>query len=724
MTTIKDNFIKIDGKDSSIILVKKGLKLGLAYFGKKVRGDNFDFLSFYGDEYHANTDETPILHSVFSCTGDGNGREHLVLISDEDGNFTHRFVFENAEEIIPEYDGNFPKSREKESTVKLTFKSLRDELFANIYVSSFKDSSVFAFKTEIINKTGKTVIVKRIMSLQLDIWGSSCEVMTFDGAWARERYKHVSKISSGSYGIESNLGFSSAEHNPFFMVKLKSDDYVATNLLWTGNHKERVEISPMNYVRILTGMNDYNFDYVLKTGETLQSPEAIVCRANSQDKITEEMHGFVINHIIPQRFKNMERPVLLNNWEATSLDFNREKLLKLAKKSAEIGAELFVLDDGWFGGEKGRNVDCEALGDWTDNVKKTGGLDKLQKDINAMGLKFGLWFEPEMINPRSDLFEKHPEFTQIVPGLEPIPKRGQYVLDFANPVVCDYIVEQIENILGYVKLDYIKWDCNRMMTDAFSSSLKFQGAYYYEYMKGFYGVVRKLTENHPEILFEGCSSGGNRFDLGICYYMPQTWCSDNTDARDRVYIQEGTLYGYPQSTIGAHVSITPNQQSGNCTSLESRFNIACIGAFGYEFDLDECSEEELDAMKRQIIYYKEHRKLLQFGKYFRLGDVFSTDRGGWIIVSEDKTEAIAMLVQTKSETNGTLEGVSLKGLEDNFLYEVEMREQSNCNRIPNFKAYGSVLNNGVINIGNIHDDFDKRQNSNSISSRMLYIKKI
>ena len=724
MITIKNNFIKLDGKGSSLVLLQKGNRLGLGYIGSKIDGDNFDFLSYFGDEYHANMDETPILHSIFSSTGDASNREHLVLINDEDGNFIHRFEFVGSKVIKPEYSKKFPESRDKDEMVKLTFKSLKDDLFVNIYISTFKDSSIFAFKTEIVNNTSKTVTVKRIMSLQLDFWGNSCDVITFDGSWARERNKHISHVNAGVYNIESNLGFSSAEHNPFVMVKLKDNDYICSNLVWSGNHKEQVEISPMNYVRYLTGINDYNFDYKLNSGESIESPEAITCRASSEDEITSIMHDFVMNHIIPERFRKMERPVLLNNWEATYLDFTRDKLLSLAKKSAEIGAELFVLDDGWFGGEKGRNVDCEALGDWVDNVKKTGGLDRLKKDINAMGLKFGLWFEPEMINPRSDLFENHPEYIQKVPGLEPLTKRGQYILDFANPEICDYIIDQVGKVIDYVKLDYIKWDCNRMMTDPYSLTLKHQGSYFYDYMVGLYRVINTLTENHPEILFEGCASGGNRFDLGICYYMPQTWCSDNTDARDRVYIQEGTLYGYPQSTIGAHVSITPNHQSGNSTSLESRFNIACIGAFGYEFDLEKCSDADIDTMKKQIAYYKKHRKLLQFGKYHRLGDVYSSNRGGWIIVSEDKTEAIAMLVQTSAETNGTLEGVTFKGLNDNFLYEVEMREQTNCNKIPNFKAFGSALNKGVINIGNIHDDFDKKENSNSISTRLFYIKKV
>ena len=262
------------------------------------------------------------------------------------------------------------------------------------------------------------------------------------------------------------------------------------------------------------------------------------------------------------------------------------------------------------------------------------------------------------------------------------------------------------------------------MTDVSSVALKNQGRYYYEYMRGLYDVFRRIVEAHPNILFEGCSSGGNRFDLGVAYYMPQTWCSDNTDARDRVSIQEGTLYAYPQSTVGAHVSVCPNHQTGNSTALESRFNVACVGAFGYEMDITKCTEEAQNVIKNQISYYKEHRKLLQFGKYYRLGDVFTTNKGGWIIVSEDKSEAIAMVVALNKQTNGTLEGVKLCGLDEDSKYLVEMRKQNNCNAIESFVAFGDTLNNAVINIGDIYSDFDKTQNHNSISTRLLYIKKI
>ncbi len=721
MITKKNNFIKLDGLNSSLVLVQKDTRLGLAHFGKKIKGDNFDYISFYGDEYHSPVEEMFLLHSVFSASGDGNIREPLVLFSDENGNFIHRFKFENSEIIPADYSKIFPCTREKEETVKLTFKSLSSELFVNIYISCFKDSPVYAFKTEIVNKTGKPITVKRIMSLQLDFWGEKADVISFDGAWARERTKHVSTLNAGIFNLETKQGFSSAEHNPFVMLKLNEKDYVASNLIWSGNHKQIVEISQMNYVRYMSGMNDHNFSYILNDGESLEAPEAIACRATSEQEITEIMHDFIMNHIIPERFRKMERPVLLNNWEATYMGFNEEKILSLASKAKELGVELFVLDDGWFGK---RDVDNCSLGDWVDYKEKTGGLRKLRNNIKKMGLKFGLWFEPEMANPDSDLFRAHPEFIQFVPGLEPLRRREQYVLDFANKECRDYIVDLINKVIDEVQMDYIKWDCNRCMTDVGSVALKNQSSYYYEYFKGLYDVFRRLVDAHPNILFEGCSSGGNRFDLGVAYYMPQTWGSDNTDARDRVLIQEGTLYAYPQSTIGAHVSVCPNHQTGNATSLESRFNVACVGAFGYEMDITKCSEDEQKTIKEQIAYYKEHRKLLQFGKYYRLGDVFTSNKGGWIIVSPDKSEAMVMVVALHKQTNGTLEGFKLCGLDDDAKYLVEMRKQNNCNSIQSFEAYGDALNNGVINLGDIYCDWDKNQNHNSISTRLFYLKKI
>lgn len=721
MITKNNNYIKLDGLNSSLVLVKKDNRLGLAHFGKKIKGNNFDFVSYFGDEYHSPVEETSFLHSVFSATGDGNIREPLVIINDENGNFIHRFKFVDSVVMDADYSKIFPSSRDKEGTVKLTFKSLSNELFVNVYISCFADSSVYAFKTEVVNKTGRPITVQRLMSLQLDFWGESAEVVSFDGAWARERTKHVSKLNAGIFSVETKQGFSSAEHNPFVMLKLKSDDIVASNLIWSGNHKQIVEISQMNYVRYFTGINDHNFSYLLNDGESLESPEAIACRASSEQEITGIMHDFVMNHIVPERFRKMERPVLLNNWEATYMDFNAEKILSLAKKAKELGVELFVLDDGWFGK---RDVDNCSLGDWVDYKEKTGGLRKLRDNIKAMGLKFGLWFEPEMANPDSDLFRAHPEFIQFVPGLDPLRRREQYVLDFANKECRDYVVNIINKVIDEVQMDYIKWDCNRCMTDVNSVALKNQGDYYYEYMRGLYDVFRRLVEAHPEILFEGCSSGGNRFDLGVVYYMPQTWCSDNTDAGDRVFIQEGTLYAYPQSTIGAHVSVCPNHQTGNATSLESRFNVACVGAFGYEMDITKCTKEEQDVIKEQIEFYKKHRNLLQFGKYYRLGDVFSGNKSGWIIVSKDKSEAMVMLLAVHKQTNGTLEGVKLCGLDDDAEYLVEMRKQNNCNAVESFTAFGDTLNNAVINFGDIYSDFDKNQNHNSISTRMFYLKKI
>ncbi len=711
------NNIYLKSADALMILTKTNDNLVLSYVG-----DNFDAdddIMAIGMRLHE-LDGATLQNYIFSCVGDGNHDETLIGITGANGNFTYRFVYQGSE--VADYSASsvLPESHGKEDTLKITYSCLNADIKAYVYISCFKDAGVFAFATELENN-GETVTVNRLLSAQLSFYGRSATVTSFDGGWAKERSKHVSTVNNGVFIIDSKCGYSSSRHNPFVMTKVE-DTVIATNLVWSGNHKEIVEVTPLDKVTIMTGMNDFNFNYTLNKGEKLRSPEGIVCARKCEGKITADMHTFVMNHIVPERFKDMERPIIFNNWEATYFDFNEEKLLKLADMGASLGVELFVLDDGWFGD---RNTDKCGLGDWFDNEKKTGGLKNLKKKINERGLKFGLWFEPEMVCPDSDLYRAHPEFAMQLPNLTPLQTRHQYILDFANPVVCDYIVEKIGKIIAEVGIDYIKWDCNRTMTDVFSPALNNMGEYYYRYMVGLYSVIDRLTSINKNVLFEGCSSGGNRFDLGILRYMPQTWCSDNTDARDRSYIQEGTLYAYPQSTMGAHVSICPNHQSGYSTSIENRFNVVSLGAFGYEMDFNKCTEEEREIIKEQIKYYKEHRRLLQFGKYYRLGDVFNDQLSGWIIVSEDKSEAMAFAVATYKLTNGSdVYKLKLKGLDDNAIYQVSFRKQKNRSDDKEYVLSGSALNKLPFDFGNIFSESDRWQYSNSIATRLVYFKKV
>jgi alpha-galactosidase len=416
----------------------------------------------------------------------------------------------------------------------------------------------------------------------------------------------------------------------------------------------------------------------------------------------------------------MPRPILINNWEATYFDFDFDKIMSLVKKACDIGVEMFVLDDGWFGK---RDNDKSSLGDWLiENPKLKGKLADISEMVKKAGLKFGLWFEPEMVNPDSELFVNHPEFV-MTNGREPILKRNQLMLDLTSEEVQNYLIDSISQIIRKYKIDYIKWDYNRNMTDMYGKNILNQGEYFHRYILGLYRIFSKLNESFPEILFEGCASGGNRYDLGVLYYMPQIWASDNTDASDRLFIQEGTLKGYHHSTMGAHISICPNHQTGNMTSIENRFNIASAGVLGLELDLGKCSEEELKALKEQIAFYKEHKYLFQFGKYYLLDSAFENNTFGWMYISEDKSEAIAVVGCKKKITGIKRTKFYFKGLNENTLYLVQQRKQRNeTSEKRSFNAYGNALMSGSIDLGDVFADNDRDKNSNSIGTRMFYIK--
>jgi len=720
MIEIKDGLIFVNGKDTSLVLIEENNNIGILNFGEKITDIQSSYVLHDKLKNHASFDDNNLLNRIFSFSGDTSNREPLVLFTDENGLFINRFSYNGwTLEQNEIHKGLMPFARNKQQTIKFEFVSLTENLSVFIRISCFEDSSIFSFSTEIVNKSCKKIFVQRLMSVQIDLFGKKAEITSFDGTYLRERQINKSLISNGVYVIDSKCGFSSSTHNPFFILK-NFENYYGFNLIWSGNHKQIIEVSSTNRIRIMSGMNDYCFSYPICKGENLISPEALVICAKNRDTITSEMHNFTLNHIIPPNFKDVERPILLNNWEATYYSFTSEKLLELANKAKMVGIELFVLDDGWFGN---RNNDKSSLGDWFDNKNKTGGLQELKQELKKLGLKFGLWLEPEMVSPDSELFKNNPEFAMTIPDLQPIEQRNQYILDFANENVVNYIFNILNKLLKEISPDYIKWDCNRIITDAYSKALEYQGGYYYKYITGLYKLLEKLKNEFPNILFEGCAGGGNRFDLGILFYMPQNWCSDNTDALDREAIQNGTLYAYPQSTLGAHVSATPNHQTGRDISIEDRFNIACVGAFGYELDLTKLDEQTLNIVKNQIEYYKAHRKLLQFGNYYRLKSENLKYISGFIIVSKDKKEAMAFIISKECDTNGENPGISLGWLNPDYVYEIEMRSQSNCQTIKNFIAKGDVLNNVALNLGELINNSDCN-NSKYISSRMLYLKKV
>lgn len=719
MIEIYSDYVKIDGKNVSLIIKKHKERAFLVYCGKYInKAEDYAVFARGSWESDGSNDDGPLSPSVFGSVSEYSSLEPFVCFYDKRGVFCNRFRYIGAEKTEEGFSP-LPTARNKSDVVRLSFKDEISGVTVYQYYSVFSDSGVIAARSEIVNDSDGEITVTELSSLQLDFVSDSAGVTCFSGTWIKEFQRNFTELKCGRFEIDSKSGISSAKHNPFFMVNVK-DRVLGFNLVWSGNHKETVEISPYGRVRIQTGINDYNFRYTLKKGETLHSPEAVFTVADGESEITREMHDFALNHIINPEFAYRERPVLINNWEGTGFDFNGEKIYKMAEIAKSAGIELFVLDDGWFGK---RNDDTSSLGDWYDNEKKTGGLKKLADKIHSLGMKFGLWVEPEMISEDSDLYRAHSDWAMKIPNVKPLERRRQLCIDICNPEVKNYLTRTLIDLFKKTGVDYVKWDHNRAMSDIYSQTLTNQGEYFYRYYVNLYSMLRDITGALPEVLFESCASGGSRYDLGMQYFMPQNWASDNTNAYDRLFIQEGTLTAYCQSSMGAHVS--DYRRSVPVISLESEFNVASIGAFGYEFDITKATEKQLQTIKNQVAYYKAHRKLLQFGDYFRLGDgIAESETGGWIVISKDKSEAIAVLINRETGSKRHRPLFALKGLDDNSFYKVTMRPQDNVEEIIEFTAYGDALNSYGVDIEDIRwRETDAHDTSAAFCSRMLYIKR-
>ncbi len=472
----------------------------------------------------------------------------------------------------------------------------------------------------------------------IDLDQTDFTMVTFDGGWVKEAHRHESEIAEGIHIISSTTGGSSNRHNPGVILKKKNatEDTglcFGFNILYSGNHHTAIEKSPNGTLRIENGINPRCFSFELKQGETFETPQSIISFSfDGMNGLSKNFHSFVKKNIVRGEHRNKERPVLINGWEAFMFNFNERKLLHLARQAKKLGVELFVLDDGWFGK---RDSDKAGLGDYSINKKKLPhGLKGLTEKINGIGLQFGLWFEPEMINKDSDLFRKHPEWAITEPRRTPSFGRNQLVLDLTNPDVRNYIVDNVNTILHSHNIAYVKWDMNRHISDMFSKTLQNQGEFFHRFTLGLYDILHRITGANPSILFESCSSGGNRFDLGMLCYMPQVWASDNTDPIERLDIQGGLSCLYPPSTFGAHVSMSPHAQTLRNTPLSTRFNVSAFGLLGYELDLAELTREEKKEVKEQITFYKTYRKTLQFGEFTRQ---FKKNRLIWQIKDENTT---------------------------------------------------------------------------------------
>lgn len=556
----------------------------------------------------------------------------------------------------------------------------------------YEEYPVITRSVRILQKGDQKIRLENMMSASVEFPDMDFEMLQLSGAWSRERYVKTRKLEMGIQAIQSLSGTaSSAEQNPFIALKRPHTtedmgEVYGFSFVYSSNFLAQVEVTPYEMTRVMMGINPQGFSWALKKGEEFQTPEVVMVYSDQGlNGMSQVYHRLYRNHLMRGKWKNRVRPILLNNWEATYFNFTEEKILDIAKKAKEVGVELFVLDDGWFGT---RNDDYQGLGDWFVNKNKLpDGISGLSRKIEAMGLKFGLWVELEMVNKDSDCYRAHPDWLIGAPGRFESHSRHQHVLDFSKPEVVDYIYDSISKILDESAISYIKWDMNRYMSEPFSQGMPAaeQGKTMHKYILGVYDLYTRLTEKYPDILFESCSSGGARFDPGMLYFAPQTWTSDDTDAAEREKIQYGTSFVYPIVSMGSHISAVPNHQMHRYTPLATRANVAYFGTFGYELDLNLLSEEELKEVREQVAFMKKYRELIQIeGDFYRILSPFEGNETAWMVVSRDKKHAVAGYYERLNKVNAAWMRLRFKGLDEKQLYTVKWEENS-------IKAYGNEL---------------------------------
>ncbi len=618
----------------------------------------------------------------WSGSGRGDFRHSPAELVMPDGSFVSDFRYAShaitrGTVPLPGLPASYGGPDECESLVV----TLRDALFPvelDLAYTVYPAENVIARRTTVRNLSDRPVVVKKLMSAMFDMVAPPLDILTLDGGWIKEAHANRRPVVRGLVVNDSTTGASGNRHNPAFALAGRrtgedAGECWGINLVYSGNHYGAVELSGHGVLRAMIGIGPHNFSWPVPPGDSFHAPEAVMTWSDGGlNGMSANFHDFVNDRIVRGPWKGRERPVLMNNWEATFFDFSESRIVKMAREAKKLGAELFVLDDGWFGA---RNSDRAGLGDYGVNRKKLpGGLSGLAKKIRALGLGFGLWFEPEMVNEDSDLFRAHPDWAVRVPGRESTRGRNQLALDLCLPEVRDYVVESVNASLASAEISYVKWDMNRHLTDAFSPSLPDQGMFFHARALGLYDVLSRVTAANPGVLVESCSSGGNRFDLGMLCYAPQAWASDDTDPGERLKIQEGLSYFYPLSAIGAHASQSPHQQTLRRTSLASRCNVACFGVLGLELDPAELDSGERKELAARVAYYKKRRRVFQYGRFFRfdrrLDNVREFEAVGR---AEDACAGSAVygFFQTVAEAAPPMDVVSLKGLERDSVYRME-----------------------------------------------------
>lgn len=660
------------------------------YYGKKTDTCMDYLLTYYdrgfsGNPYDAGEDRTysmDILPQEFPCYGNGDFRSTAFAVENADGSMSCDLRYKSHVILDGKYNlEGLPAvyaSEEEAQTLEILMEDPVTGVKVVLLYGVLPAQDIITRSVSVKNESSGKIYLNKIESASLDFLYGDYELLTFYGRHAMERNVQRVPVVHGTQKIGSVRGTSSHQYNPMMILAEKETtedkgNCYAMSFVYSGCFQGEVLKDQLNQTRMMLGLQEEAFRYPLETGEMFQAPEVILSySAEGMNRLSQNLHHCIRQHICRGKYKEEIRPILINSWEAAYFDFTGDTIYELAKAAKEVNIDMLVMDDGWFGK---RDDDNSGLGDWFVNEKKLGGtLGNLIKRINDLGVKFGIWIEPEMVSEDSDLYRKHPDWALTVPGRNPVRSRNQLVLDFSRKEVVDEIYDQICKVLDQGNIEYVKWDMNRSLMDVYSSVTRDQGRVLHDYVLGLYDFLERLVQRYPNLLIEGCSGGGGRFDAGMMYYTPQIWCSDNTDAIDRLRIQYGTSFGYPVSVVGSHVSAVPNHQTGRKTPLHTRGVVAMSGTFGYELNLMKLSEEEKQEIREQIAEYKSYAPIIQNGLYYRLSNPTTEEICAWEFVHTDEKEQSKVLLNIVMQVihgNMTVNYVKLQGLEETAVYREE-----------------------------------------------------
>ncbi len=722
----QNRVFKIDTEHTSycIGIVDEDNFVGHIYYGRKLTDDNLVYLMRTEEPPFVpsrnNRDRTSFLDTFpMEYTGHGLGdyRESALMVRTSGGHsgvslsyVSHR-IFDGKEELagLPATFGTVDACR----TLELTCEDKLLGLQVILSYSVFADNDAIARSVRIVNGGEEAIYLAKVLSACIDMDNEEYEMITLQGSWARERIIQTRPVLKGRQGVSSVRGESSHQEHPFMAWKRKTTteetgDIYAMNFVYSGNFLAQIEGDQFGSMRALMGIHPQDFCWKLEPGEAFQAPEVIcVYSASGIGGMTRTFHDLYRKHLIRGEYKDKKRPILINNWEATYFDFDTDKLLSIAREASGLGIEMLVMDDGWFGS---RNDDNSSLGDWQVNEEKLkGGLKYLVDEVNKLGMKFGIWLEPEMISPDSNLYREHPDWAFAIPGRTGSLARNQYVLDLTRKEVRDYVYDMIASVLRSANIEYVKWDMNRQLSDMGSCGLPAdrQGELFHRQVLAVYELQDRMTKEFPYLLLENCSGGGARFDPGMLYYSPQIWCSDDTDAVERLSIQAGTALIYPLSTMGAHVSDCPNHALGRTTPFETRGYVALAGTFGYELDVTKIPEADRAMIPEQTAMYHKYNDLVREGDYYRIAHFAENHYYDcYEVVAKDKSEALVTYIQVLNRPSYHSRRIRIPGLDLTAVYEIENAQD--WPEIGQTQYRGDALQFAGINVPPLWGDFKGR----------------